>query len=248
MGTTDEIRMNPSSVETDGRLLSGYIAVFDSPAEIQTRTGSFVERIKPGAFSKSLAERAGDVKVMFNHGMYPAQFENMPLGKASVLAEDARGLYMEVPLAETSYNDDLIALVKAGAVDGMSFRGEFLKDKRTRARAGGPEQRDVIEIKLLEGGPVTWPAYSATSVGVRSREDYLFWEALGDEQREAFRLIQSGAIDLRTLIEAAEGTSGESRDETTEEPPEDGHSQVRTPAARRQLVRRALLREKGILP
>jgi len=39
----------------DGLTLEGYAAVFDSPTEINERGGTFIERIKPGAFKKTLS-------------------------------------------------------------------------------------------------------------------------------------------------------------------------------------------------
>ena len=92
----------------DGTTLTGYAALFDTPTVINSWEGHFEERIMPGAFTKTLAERGDKIKVLFNHGFDPT-IGDKPLGKPSVMREDSKGLYVEVPLDDTSYNRDLIA-------------------------------------------------------------------------------------------------------------------------------------------
>ena len=73
-----------------------------------------------------------------------------------------------------------------GSVDGMSFRFSVVREE-WRDAAGklirddellsllwqpgerGPLQRTLKEVKISEAGPVVWPAYQQTSVGVRSK-------------------------------------------------------------------------------
>lgn len=247
----DLIRFVPAESRasvTDGRTMTGYPIVFDTFTEINSYEGNFKERIAPGALTKTLRESRDKVKILFNHGADP-QIGDKPLGKATTMKADARGLYVEVPLSDTSYNDDLLALMRDGAIDGMSFRFSVVQESWDTPKRGLPE-RTITELKLYELGPVTFPAYEATTVGIRNASDFAAWRGLTDEKRDEIRRIVgiSPEESRTTDDEPPEGTLDESRDETTGEPPEDGHSQVRTSAARRQLVRRALLREKGILP
>lgn len=160
--------------DDDARTLYGYAAVFNEDTTIDSWEGRFVERISPGAFRKTLRERRDQVKVLFNHGMDP-QIGDKPLGRASVMEEDATGLRVEVPLSRTSYNDDLIALLADGALDGMSFRMSVVRDEWTQ-----PDDdqtlpvRTIKEVRLYEFGPVTFPAYSATVAGVRAHAPQAF--------------------------------------------------------------------------
>lgn len=191
----DLIRMAPG-VELradlgEGRTLTGYAAVFNSDTVINSWEGQFIERIAPGAFKRTLKNNGDRVKVLFNHGMDPS-IGDKPLGRATVLKEDERGLYVEVPLDDTSYNQDLIASLRSGAIDGMSFRFSVPEGGDTwdaPKRKGALPTRTINEIKLAEFGPVTFPAYTATEAGIRSRGDFTIWHGLSEEKRDAIRNI-----------------------------------------------------------
>ena len=166
----------------DGRTLVGYAAVFNRWTEIDSWfEGHFLERIAPGAFANTLAKRGGRVKVLFDHGFDPS-IGNKPLGKPQRMVEDGTGLLVEVPLARTSYNEDLIELLRAGAIDGMSFRfrvtDEDWDDRPARSEHNpdGLKERTIRSLDLFEFGPVTFPAYEATSVGVRSADVFRVWQ------------------------------------------------------------------------
>ena len=192
----DLIRMTTTlRQEGDGSLLVGYAAVFNKWAEIDSWEGRFRERIAPGAFRKTLKERGAKVKVLFNHGMDPS-IGDKPLGKPTVLEEDARGLKVEVPLDDTSYNADIRALLRSGALDGMSFRMTVVEDEWDKLDSDFPE-RTIKALRLYEFGPVTFPAYEATKAGVRAHASEAF---------EAWR-SQTGAP--RTTVPSAEDDAEE---------------------------------------
>lgn len=167
-----ELRVDDAGDGSPGRLV-GYAAVFNVDTIINSWEGRFVERIAPGAFRKTLAERGDRVKVLFNHGFDPS-IGDKPLGKPEVQREDKRGLWVEVPLDDTSYNRDLAASLRSGALDGQSFRFSV-----TREEWQEPDEDDELpvrtihEVRLYEYGPVTFPAYEATTAGVRARDAYL---------------------------------------------------------------------------
>lgn len=210
----DLIRMAPgievrASDDGDGRTLFGYGAVFNSDTVIDSWEGKFVERIAPGAFKKTLKERGDQVKILFNHGMDP-QIGDKPLGKASVLKEDKTGLYVEVPLSRTSYNEDLLALLNDDALDGMSFRFAVVKDEwEEPKRKDQLPIRTIIECRLFELGPVTFPAYQAASAGVRSREEFTIWRSLPADKQEA----------IRTILGTSAATPSGADDEAAQEVP-----------------------------
>jgi HK97 family phage prohead protease len=165
-------RMVPNSIaraETadDGNTLTGYAAVFDTWADIEGFSGSFKERVKPGAFKRTLTNNKDKIKVMFNHGMDP-QIGMKPLGKPSVIEERSTGLYTETPLDKTSYNEDLKASLASGAIDGMSFQFDVTGEEWNEDYS----ERTITQVKLYEFGPVTWPAYETTSAGIRSKGVY----------------------------------------------------------------------------
>jgi hypothetical protein len=164
----------------DGNTLVGYPIVYDQWTEINGWEGRFLERVAPGAVTKTLKDRNGTLPLLFDHGMDP-QIGNKPLGKLSVLESRAYGLYIEAPLDETSYNADLRASLKSGALDGMSFRMTVtrddteLPDEATDHNPDRLEERTLREIKLFEVSVVMFPAYEATMAGVRGEQAYTIY-------------------------------------------------------------------------
>lgn len=180
---TAQLELRSEDPTEDGRLgtLHGYAAVFNEDTVIDSWEGRFVERIAPSAFKKTLADRSDRVKVLFNHGFDPS-IGDKPLGKASVMKEDERGLYVEVPLDDTSYNRDLVASLRSGALDGMSFRFSVTRDEWEDAEM---PVRTLKEVRLYEFGPVTFPAYDATTAGVRGRDAYQAYRTHMSDQSDA---------------------------------------------------------------
>ena len=161
----------------DGRIgtLYGYAALFNTDTIIDSWEGRFVERIAPKAFARTLEQRGDKVKVLFNHGFDPSVGDK-PLGKPEVMREDRKGLYVEVPIDDTSYGRDIVASLRSGALDGQSFRFSVKAEKwDDPADAKSLPVRTIREVELYEFGPVTFPAYEATSAGVRSRDAYTAW-------------------------------------------------------------------------
>lgn len=150
----------------DGRTFTGYAAVFNSWSE---DLGGFRERIRPGAFAKSLGEQRANIKMFLNH--------NQDIVLASTragtlrLGEDAKGLRVEADLPDTTAGRDLAVSLGRGDVDSMSFGFQTIRDavpESTKRWDGGPE-RELVEVRLFEVSPVTgWPAYPATSAAVRT--------------------------------------------------------------------------------
>lgn len=170
----------------DGRTLVGYPIVFDEWTPIDSWEGRFIERIHPKALDRTLARRGDNIKVLWNHGFDPSIGEK-PLGKPAKMEVDERGLYVEVPFARTSYNDDLLELIRAGAVDGMSFRFTVQQEQwvekpgRSDHNPEGWPERTIHQADVHEFGPVTFPAYLATTAGVRAAPAYQMWrQANGD--------------------------------------------------------------------
>ena len=166
----------------DGNTLVGYPIVFNQWAEIRGWEGHFLERIAPGAVTKTLKDRDGKIPLLFEHGMDP-QIGKKPLGKLSVIEARDYGLYIEAPLDATSYNADLRASLKSGALDGMSFRMTVTRDDTALPSEPSDwnpdrlEERTLREIKLYEVSVVTFPAYEATTAGVRGRDAYTVYHS-----------------------------------------------------------------------
>lgn len=155
----------------DGRTLFGHAAVFDRKTRIDSWEGRFDEKIAPGAFAKTLRER--QPKLMFNHGR--GFIGDLPIGAFTTLQEDKRGLYVEARLHDNMWVEPIRQAIESGAIEGMSFRFQVIREEWDPAppweMPDGSKQiplRTLVEVKLAEAGPVVFPAYPQTNVGVRS--------------------------------------------------------------------------------
>ena len=82
----------------------------------------------------------------------------------------------------------------------MSFRFSIPEGGDTWERTDGVDYRTITAVNLMEVGPVVFPAYESTTVGVRSRQTAL---ALTDPEvrREVAALLTLGPDDIRNLAE-----------------------------------------------
>ena len=140
--------------------IRGYAAVFNSRSE---DLGYFTEIVNPGAFSKTLNDGA-DVRALFNHN--PDFVIGRTKSGTLKLKEDNRGLFMDATIPETTWAKDLVVSIKRGDVSQMSFGFQTVKDSWSSVDGG--QLRKLLEVRLLDVSPVTYPAYTDTSVGVRS--------------------------------------------------------------------------------
>lgn len=133
--------MRDTQVSAQGGV-EGYASLFG--VEDQGR-----DVVIPGAFRASLARRpAHAVRLLFQHD--PAE----PIGVWDEIREDARGLYVRGRLVEeVGRAREVLALIRAGALDGLSIGFHARKASRD-ARTG---QRRLHEIDLWEISIVTFP-------------------------------------------------------------------------------------------
>lgn len=144
---------------TDGRTIVGLAAPFGRSAPVIERGRSFNESIRPGAFARTITERGDRIKAMaaHNHGA-------LPIGRAARLWEDPAGLWTELAISQTRAGDEILALARDGALDGLSVGMEVLNDTWSDRGA----TREIREAKLYEISLVAIPAYDdARVVGVR---------------------------------------------------------------------------------
>lgn len=166
---------------TDGRTLEGYAAVFDSPTTIESWEGEFEEVVKRGAFRRTLGTRTPVMQ--FDHGN-DKRTGSVPIGAIQDIREDAEGLFVRARLFDNELVEPIRQAVEGQAIRGMSFKFRVMNDRWTDASGEelkgsdltdlmddpgdrGPLRREITEVDLFELGPVVFPAYDATSVGVR---------------------------------------------------------------------------------
>lgn len=192
---TSEIR---ASVDGEPSI-EGYAALFNTPSE---ELGGFREVIAPHAFRNVLA--SSDTRALFNHNV------NFVLGRMSAgtlsLSEDERGLKANIAPPDTQWARDLMVSIRRGDVSGMSFGFKVAPGGQSFRRVDGGIVRTISDFaSLLDVSPVTYPAYTDTSVAVRSMQA---WGAETDETtREAVarvvthsRAIAEGRLRLALLF------------------------------------------------
>lgn len=160
-----QIRSLVRKVETraDGERMTvaGYAAIFGEVADI---AGIYREVIARGAFSRSL--RTDDVLALFGHD------SGRLLGRTTSgtlrLAEDAKGLSVEIDLPDTTDGRDVLTLIARGDISGMSFGFNIVHEEWDFSVE--PPLRTIIDVDLVEVSVVSAPAYAGTSIALRSLE------------------------------------------------------------------------------
>ncbi len=181
---------DPSSNETT---LRGHAAVFNSMSE---DLGGFREIIEPGFFRAAL-RKSPDVRLLFNHD--PNYVMARTASGTLELREDNRGLHVFATIDKRiTWTKDLRTSMQRGDIDQMSFAFTLGEDGDDWAvtddgtivrtlRADGADQ-------IFDASVVTYPAYKATEVSMRS---------VLDEAIENGRVIAS-EVDVSD-VEAATG-------------------------------------------
>ncbi|MEA1079520.1 HK97 family phage prohead protease [Marinobacter qingdaonensis] len=164
--------------EGEEGIFSGYVVTWDS-------VDSYNTSFKKGSFKKTIAERAGKVKLLWNH-----DFEGMPLGSILELKEDDKGLWFRAQLSlATERGKEAYELLKIGAINTMSFGFKILKDAGFKDGV-----RQITEVQLMEISPVNFESNpTATINDVRATD---FSETLDEQDmRSGGRRILSAFED-----------------------------------------------------
>jgi len=138
--------------------IHGYAIVYNKDSEDM----GFIERVKPGAAKMALTR--SDVRGLKNHDpslIFARQGVNL------TLTEDKNGLRYEASPIDTANYRETSAEIAAGLLTGQSFGFTILSDEWSDLESDHP-QRTITEIgEIFDVGPVTYPAYPDTDVGVR---------------------------------------------------------------------------------
>lgn len=152
----------------DGRTICGICVPYNVEQRINA---NLVEVFKAGAFSRVIPN-AHRVKLLVGHNS-----EALPIGRATLLREDSNGLYGEFRVSKGNRSDDILELVRDGALSELSIGFQPLKDNR---RKDGVVER--IAAHLAEVSLVTFGAYghAAQVVGVREQSNTPNLDALDE--------------------------------------------------------------------
>ncbi len=143
--------------DSDGKpMIVGYAAKFDTWDGDEKQ---FLEKIQRGAFSMTV--KKNDIRCLFNHD------SNYLLGRKSAktlrLWEDNIGLWMEVDVnTDDPQAMSVFSKIQRRDVTGQSFSFYNPKDLWDFTDEKTPK-RTLVEVDLVDVGPVTFPFYEVTS-------------------------------------------------------------------------------------
>lgn len=183
-------------------IISGYGSVYydGSPGSQYELYPGVFERVMPGAWDRVISEN-DDARGLFNHDT------NMILGRRSAgtlrLISDPRGLRYEIDKSSTTVYANLKEWIARRDVTGSSV--SFQVSDEQWLKENGQRIRLIRGFKpLYDVGPVTFPAFEATSAGIRAaglenewRESLKQWEAKeATERRKRVAVVASARARL----------------------------------------------------
>lgn len=214
----------------DGLTLEGDAAVFNTPTLIDSWEGRFKELLVPGSFKKTLRETTP--KLQFDHGSHPL-IGSIPIGTLTSAYEDGdRAVHVTARLSDNWLVQPVREAIAAGAIDGMSFRFNVIREEWRNSDGKALKIDEVIsrlwdsydvdedelmtrhikELRCQELGPVVFPAYADTTVGVRSITIDLGRLAEPEQRSKLARAVM--------LADLAERQDSDSEDESADAPPD----------------------------
>lgn len=170
--------------------IGGYAAVFDTEYEVF----GFTESVDPGAFTKSLNERADELAVVWSHDA--DRVLGTVASDSARFTVDDHGLRYEADL-DLEDPDGMSAWRKivTGKVHQSSFSFEVIKDE-WQDEEGELPHRILKEVRLWEASPVLWPANPATDVDVkRAVASYAEYRGLDAEAESIEQVRQATTVE-----------------------------------------------------
>ena len=121
----------------DGRKFSGYASAFGG-------VDSYGDTILAGAYKATIGERSRPIAMRWNH-------HGPVIGKWTKMEEDETGLFVEGELTQGhSVAEDAYALLKHGAVTGLSIGYRAVKEMENDTGGYDLAEIDLIEISVVE--------------------------------------------------------------------------------------------------
>jgi HK97 family phage prohead protease len=170
----EAFRQTLEEVKDDGSpVLYGYAAVTNEWRLVDyDLEGTFLERLAPGCFARTLAEDRGLAKCILGHGK-DSRLGHAALGRITLLEEDGTGLRFECELRDHDGVKALVPWLRTGLYGcsmGFDVRDDelVLHPGPSAHNPGGIPERTVRQVRVQEFGPTPIPAYKGTSAGIRT--------------------------------------------------------------------------------
>ena len=174
-------------IRADSVLIDGYVNAVERDSKVlRNANGPFVEKIKAGAFQRSLdrAKRTGyDVKVLLNHD-YSKELTSTRDTNTKIY-EDSIGLRCKCEIRDV----EVIKKAREGKLVGWSFG--FIPIRDSWEKESDMSHRELRELELKEVSILDDrknPAYSGTSI--ETRDDDLIEVRSMDDRMETVDLTE----------------------------------------------------------
>jgi len=188
-----ELKFAPGDSATETMSFEGYGAVFGN-------VDSYGDIIVPGAFA-SVGNNGRKVKMLWQHN------PDQPIGVWDEVREDVKGLFVKGRILSTvEQGREAIALMEAGAIDGLSI-GYRTKDSEYK-----DGYRYLKEVELWETSIVTFPANEMAGASLKSIETERDLERVLIDcglSRKAAKAIASQGKGYLSLRDAEDGNPDE---------------------------------------
>lgn len=157
-----EIRLvDMRALDEEGMIVEGYAAVFD----IVTDLGWMKEVIDRHAFDNA---DMSDIVMKYNHEDSVLPMARTRGGSLQFNIDD-HGLKIRANLPDTSVNKDIYTLIKEGVLSKMSFAFTVKSEEYDY----DTDTRKILEFdKIFDVSVVDVPAYEATEIYARNKEQY----------------------------------------------------------------------------
>jgi len=179
--------------DDDEPMVEGRVVPYEEWSEVDSVVeGHFMERFARGSFTKTLAERVGEVKVYFEHGRSKI-FDSQPIAEVRETWEQPDGVYFRAALL-----GGLPELFRDGlrrGLYGASVGAKVLKLERVRAPKESSynpsrlEERTYKELRAFDYSITPRPHYASATVALRSITDDLLVERLLEDPKRLLELI-----------------------------------------------------------
>jgi len=247
--------------DDDGLTLDGYGAIFNAFTIIDSWEGRFKEKIAPGSMKRSFRETPpiiqfdhgrhpliGSIPIASLRSVSEDTHPDLaPEGGAHIIGRVYDNWLMQ-PVRDAIASDP-------PGIDGMSFRFEVVRDGWEtfdgKKIADGPDLWELLdatwfgevsdeelpirtlkELRVPEMGPVVWPAYTQTSVGMRSKVIDLGRLLDGDPDQRKLFARAAFALDATQQKQPdanAQRSAGDTMSPAGERPAGSGDAQRSTP-------------------
>ncbi|MCC2439730.1 HK97 family phage prohead protease [Bacillus paranthracis] len=165
--SVSELKLTTRS-DSKGKIISGYAVKWDKWSnKILGSRKQFYEKVKKGAFKKSLKEK--DQIALFNHNK--KDFLGKIQDGSLTLEEDSVGLSFKLILPDNDLGQKVHQEVTSGKLSHVSFT--FVDEKSNWETKGEDEYRTIVKARLREISPVYSPAYPDTTVVEGDKRQHL---------------------------------------------------------------------------